>query len=380
MAEVENARQVSCTWFRTGGAIFPAMLRAIEEARQFVRLETYIYSPGELANRFLNALIQARKRGAQVRVLVDAFGASRLPAKFFEPLTAIGGEARLFNPLAWHRFGIRDHRKLLACDGRVAFIGGFNIAPEYEGDGVACGWCDLGLQIEGALAAHLEVSFDDMFARAEFKQKRFARLRRLVTRRSGRGSEQLLLSGPGLGANPFKKAVRSDFRTAKDICIIAAYFLPSWRMRHELARVVRRGGRVRIVLPGKTDVLVSKLAAQSLYRRLLRAGVQIFEYQPQILHAKLIITGDIVYVGSANFDQRSLNINYELMVRFKNSRLAEDAHQVFDAVLQNSKPILYESWRNERSIWSRLKQRWAYLLLARLDPYIAERQWRAMPD
>jgi cardiolipin synthase len=230
------------------------------------------------------------------------------------------------------------------------------------------------------LAADLEASFDDMFARAEFKQKRFARLKRWVPRRTGRGSEQLLLSGPGLGANPFKRAVRSDFRTAEDICIIAAYFLPSWRMRRELARVVRRGGRVRIVLPGKTDVLVSKLAAQSLYRRLLRAGVQILEYQPQILHAKLIITGDIVYVGSANFDQRSLNINYELMVRFKNSRLAADARGVFDAVLQNSKPILYESWRKERSVWSRLKQRWAYLLLARLDPYIAERQWRAMPD
>jgi cardiolipin synthase len=356
------------------------MLRAIDEARHSVRLETYIYSPGDLATRFLESLVQARKRGAHVRVLVDAFGSSRLSTRFFEPLTAIGGEARLFNPLSWHRLGIRNHRKLLACDGRVALIGGFNIAQEYEGDGVACGWCDIGLQIEGPLAADLEISFDDMFARAEFKAKRFARLRRWVPVRPGGGSEQLLLSGPGLGLNPFKRAIRRDFRIATSISIIAAYFLPAWRMRRELIQVVRRGGRVRIVLPGKSDVLVSKLAAQSLYRRLLRAGVEIFEYQPQILHAKLIIADNAMYMGSANFDQRSLNINYELMVRFKDPRLTADAHEVFAAVLQNSKAIHYELWRKEGTLWSRLKQRWAYLLLARLDPYIAERQWRALPE
>ena len=97
---------------------------------------------------------------------------------------------------------------------------------------------------------------------------------------------------------------------------MVAYFLPSWRLRRDLMRVVRRGGRVQLILAGQSDVQLSKLAAQSLYRRLLRAGVEIYEYQPQILHAKLFMVDDAVYTGSSNLDTRSLQINYELMIRF----------------------------------------------------------------
>jgi cardiolipin synthase len=234
--------------------------------------------------------------------------------------------------------------------------------------------------MEGPVSSDLEASFDEMFARAEFKQKRFARLRRRPPGERTEGPEQLLLSGPGRGQSPFKRALRADLKLARDVSLVAAYFLPTWRMRRELVRVVRRGGRVRIILPGKSDVLVSQLAAQSLYRRLLRTGIEVYEYQPQILHAKLILADDAVYVGSANFDQRSLNINYELMLRFHNPALAAEAREVFAAMLAHSQPITYEVWRHSRTLWRRLKQRWAYFLLARLDPYIAERQWRALPE
>ena len=104
---------------------------------------------------------------------------------------------------------------------------------------------------------------------------------------------------------------------------MVAYFLPTWRIRRDLTRIARRGGTVQLILPGKSDVLVSQLAGQSLYRRFLKAGVQIHEYQPQILHAKLIIADDIVYVGSANLDPRSLDINYELMIRFEHPDMAD---------------------------------------------------------
>jgi len=126
-------------------------------------------------------------------------------------------------------------------------------------------------------------------------------------------------------------------------------------------------------------VLISQLAGQSLYRRFLRAGVQIAEYQPQILHAKLIIADDAVYVGSANLDQRSLNINYELMIRFHHKEMAEQARAVFARTLTHCRQITLEEWRRSRTLWRRLKQRWAYWLLVRIDPYLAGRQWRNLP-
>lgn len=368
-------------WIHAGDEMFPAMLGAIDAAGETVCLETYIFGPGGVGSRFLDALTRAAGRGVQVRVLVDALGSMNLPAGFWAPLQGAGGEVRFFNPLAFRRMGIRDHRKLLACDGQVAFIGGFNIADEYEGDGVTRGWRDVGVRVEGTVVQDLCESFEDMFARAEFRHKRFIRLRRSTARRAAGGPDQrLLLSGPGWGANPIRKALLRDLAAASDVRIVMAYFLPSWRLRQSLVRIVRRGGRVQLVLPGKSDVRLSQLAARSLYRRLLRAGVEIYEYQPQVLHAKLILCDQVVYAGSANLDPRGLAINYELMIRFVSEADTREAAGVFDQVLRHARAIKPEEWLRGRSFWSRVQQRWAYMVLVRLDPYIARRQWRGMPD
>ena len=297
------------------------------------------------------------------------------------PCARRGARCAQFNPLALDRLGIRNHRKLLVCDERVAFVGGFNIASEYDGDGVTRGWFDLGLRVSGQLPAQLAATFEQMFARADFQHKRFIRLRKSTARKMVlTANEQLLLSGPGRGRSPFKRALRRDLARATNVQIMVAYFLPTWRIRRDLTRIARRGGTVQLILPGKSDVLVSQLAGQSLYRRFLKAGVQIHEYQPQILHAKLIIADDIVYVGSANLDPRSLDINYELMIRFDHKAMADQARAIFARSLTHCRPITREEWRQSRTIWRRLKQRWAYWLLVRIDPYIARRQWQALPD
>jgi Phosphatidylserine/phosphatidylglycerophosphate/cardiolipin synthases and related enzymes len=371
----------SCNWLCTGDEVFPSMLEAIDAAQRSVRLETYTYSAGPLAERFLTAMIRACERGVVVQVLIDGLGSVTLPAAYFDSLRAAGGDVRVFNPVTLNRMSIRNHRKLLVCDDHVAFVGGFNIASEYEGDGVKCGWCDVGLKIVGPLVLQLAQSFDAMFQRAEFRHKRFMRLRRFDAKRSLAGpGEQILLSGPGRGHSPIRRSLLKDISRARDVKIMMAYFLPTWRLRRALTSVVRRGGRVQLILPGKSDVLLSQLAAQSLYRRFLNAGVEIYEYQPQILHAKLVIVDDTVYIGSSNLDPRSLQINYELMIRFQNEAISEQAREVFGKNLQNSNPITRESWRASRTVWRRLKQRWAYFLLVRIDPYIARWQWRALPD
>jgi cardiolipin synthase len=376
-----SAQSTTWKWMRTGDEVFPAMLAAIDSARESICLETYIFAAGPLGERFRTALVCARERGVRVRVLVDALGSLSLPDGFWLPLRAAGGEARFFNPVALNRMGIRNHRKLLVCDDTVAFIGGFNIAPEYEGDGVARGWRDLGLRLEGPLAAQLTASFEEMFALADFRHKRFVRFRRAtLTRPAISPAGQLLLSGPGRGRNPLRRSLHRDLAHARGVQIVVAYFLPTGRLRRLFGRVARRSGRVQLLLPGRSDVATSQLAGQSLYRRLLKSGVEIYEYEPQILHSKLFIVDNAVYVGSANLDPRSLSINYELMIRFENPQMVAEARVIFGEVLQHCRRIEPAAWRCSRTLWQRLKQRWAYFLLARIDPYIARQQWRSLPD
>ena len=369
-------------WLCSGNQIFPAVLDAIDSAQKTIRLETYIFSGDPLGQRFRDALIKALQRGVKVQVLVDSFGSMSLPFGFWDPLTAAGGEARWFNPVFLKRLGFRDHRKMLVCDEETAFVGGFNISAVYEGDGVNQGWYDLGLQIAGPLAVQLAAAFDEMFARADFQHKRFTRLRPSSAKRNVPIEDgHLLLTGPGRGRNPFTRALRSDLKHARTVQIIGSYFLPTWAIRRDLVRVARRGGAVQLLFPAKSDVLISQLACQSLYRRLLRAGVEIYEYQPQILHAKLIMVDDTVYVGSSNLDPRSLRLNYELMLRFTgNQTLAAEARDIFNRDLARSRRIELEAWRKSRTWWRRFRERWAYFILVRLDPVFARWQQKRMPN
>jgi cardiolipin synthase len=369
----------SFRWLRTGDEAFAAMLAAMDEACREIRLETYIFAASPLGETFRAALIRAAQRGVKVQVLVDAFGSVMLSADFWQPLVAAGGEFRWFNPLSLRRFHFRDHRKLLACDEGSAFVGGFNIAPEYEGDGVSRGWFDLGLELRGPMVRELNAAFDQMFARAAFRHKPLTPLRKSAARRRVELPDAtLLLSGPGRGFNFSKRVPRTDLERARSVQIIAAYFLPTWRLRRALARVAQRGGRVQLILAGQSDVPISQLASRCLYTRLLRAGVEIYEYGPQILHAKLYLIDDVVYAGSANLDIRSLQINYELMVRVTEPATVAEARGIFAEKLALSRRVEPAEWQRSRTFWARLKQDWAYNLLARLDPYLARWRWRKL--
>src|SRR6185295_18560908 len=166
----------------------------------------------------------------------------------------------------------------------------------------------------------------------------------------------------------------------RDAQMMVPYFLPTGKLWRAFRRVHRHDGRLQLILAGKSDVLLSQLAAQSLYRRLLKSHVEIQEYEPQILHGKLFVLDDVVYVGSANLDPRSLGINYELMLRFENPRMAAEAREILAGALKHCRRITFTDWQQTRTLWARLKRRWAYFILARIDPYVAGRQWRALPD
>ncbi len=379
MAPPQNS--TAYRWLATGDEAFPALFHAIDSAKRSIRFETYIYANDSVGRQCLEVLVNARKRGLKVRVLIDSVGSLTLMRHFWDPLLVAGGEVQWFNPISLDRVAFRNHRKMLVCDDEVAFVGGFNVSDNYRGDGVRSGWCDLGLRLTGPLVGELAEAFDESFARADFKHKRFTRLRRSTARQQMTTHEgDLLLSGPGRGKNPFQLALHGDLVKAKNVQIIAGYFLPNQKLRRDLKRVARSGGCVQLMLAGKSDVLLSQLAGRSLYQRLLRAGIEIYEYEPQILHAKLIIVDGVVYAGSSNLDARSLSINYELMLRLTDEKLVAQARAIFRQRGAHCRKIELKAWRQASTWWGRFKRRWAYFLLVRVDPVLARWQYRRMPN
>jgi cardiolipin synthase len=373
MPQKSNSDQYK--WLNSGNEIFPPMLAAIHGAKKSIRLEVYIFADDLIGHQFRDALASAALRGIRVSVMVDAHGSSFLPYGFWDAFKAAGGHIRVFNPLWLRRLGFRDHRKMLVCDESVAYIGGFNIAKEYSGDGITSGWCELGLEVKGLLVNRLADAFDDIFKNADAEHPKLGNRAHPKTRGeifTEHGS--LLLGGPGLVGNPFKLALTQDLAIAQKVNIVCAYFFPTAKIRRELLRVVKRGGKVRLILAAKSDVALSRFATQSLYGRLLKAGVEIYEYQPQILHAKLIIIDDLVYAGSSNLDPRSLLINYELMLKIGDAATVLDAEHLFEQKLLHCKRIFLHEWKTNRSFWERITARLAHFLLVRLDPLVARWQ------
>jgi cardiolipin synthase len=363
---------------------YDEMERCIDGATTNIRLETYILREEGPAARFRAALLRALERGVRVRVLLDAFGCEEVGNEFLAPLRDAGARVARFNPQRFLRRTFRNHRKLLVVDGMAAVVGGFNIGPEYAGDGVTRGWCDAGVVIVGPVALELARSFDMMFSLARFTPWRVRRYRSQVRRAAaasahhvaGNGPVELFLRGPLLPRRWLRRALHHDLRTARDVAIASAYFLPAASLRRMLYKVSRAGGRVRILLAGMTDVPLARHAAERFYRRLFRRGIGIHEYQPQILHAKVLLIDDVLYVGSCNIDRRSLQINHELLLRLEWPALAGDARQWFEAVLQHAPAVDPLQWRQSRTLWQRLRSRFAYQLLARLDPLVARRGFR----
>ena len=362
-------------WLHTGTDAYAAMIGMIEDAQRTVDVEFYTVAPGAPADRLGEALQRAAARGLRVRVLIDAFGSSALPAAWDGRLRMKGADVRRFNPRPLLRWSFRDHRKLVVCDEQVVLVGGFNVTPAFEGDGIHRGWRDLGVLIEGPLAQDVARGFSALFAAANLERATVRPLARLLRQQPVHmDSATAIMGGPGGPQALLKRILRADLNSAQRVDVAAAYFLPTRRMRRLLRRAARRGP-VRILLSENSDVQVARLASQNLYRGLLRSGVALWEYQPQVMHAKALVVDDVVYVGSANLDTRSLHLNFELLVRLPSPVLAAQirARIDHDCALARRVPV---DWPQHRTPLQRLLQSWSYFLLTRVDPFVARRQFR----
>jgi cardiolipin synthase len=306
----------------------------------------------------------------EVVLVLDYVGSFALPTSYFSELIELGGKVVWFNPVRWRFWIFRDHRKLVVVDDTLAFLGGCNIASEYEGDGVSAGWRDGGIAVTGPVVASLVESFEGQAARATRWQWR---------RKPGRSglvksgeNVSLLLTRPGFRRSALRWALRSDLQEAQRVAITMAYFLPVGRMKRLLLRAAKQAQSFRLLLPGKSDIPLIQMATRALYGSFQHRGAQIFEYQPQVLHAKLMVIDDIVYVGSANLDPRSLAINFEIMLRIRCPLLAQQAVATFERDLTCSELVPRQSLRTPAGWWRQLKQKIARTIFTRLDPGLAQ--------
>lgn len=362
-----GANQVAV--LKDGAQAYPAMLEAIAKARSTVCLQTYILRDDATGKRFAGALIEKASAGVEVSVLYDGWG-STLSEEFLQSLRHGGVKLLCFGPLRFTgrlgkflgRLRKRNHRKALIVDGEVAFTGGLNIADDYAAveDG-GSGWRDTHVRVRGPAAVALERRFLDTWHRhggERLDQPRYQR--------------QPAAMDPRVRfiENEFR-ADRKDIRNAyvgalkqakRRVQLTHAYFLPPSKVLRAIVSTARRGVKVKVIIAGATDVPILLYGARALYDNLLKAGVQLYEWQGRVLHAKTaVIDGKWVTVGSANLDHLSLRRNLEVNAVFDDASLGSAAETLFEQDLTECKEITLEDLRR-RPWWHRVLSRLAYAL------------------
>jgi cardiolipin synthase A/B len=363
------------TLFVQGRDRLKILLDTIGAAQRTLRLFFYIFSEDEVARQVVDGLVEARNRGVKVWLLVDGFGCGEGSEAMASLLAEVGIVFARFYPRYGRRYLLRNHQKMVIADEEVSLIGGTNVSAAYFADDPAGkSWHDLFLRIEGPAAKRLAGYFDGLRRWMLSDRQTLRGLIHILSRRSEkRGPLRWLFNGPFRRLSPLTRTLMKDLDGAQRVSMIEAYFSPNWGMLRRLTRITRRGGDVRIVTAARSDNAVTILAARHCYRRLLRWGVRVFEYQPQMLHMKLIVADDLAYIGSANFDMRSLYLNGEIMLRIDDPGFAEKMHDFAAAHERWSEEITRESHRQRSTLVRRVKWLLSYFLVSGIDFTVTRR-------
>jgi cardiolipin synthase A/B len=348
------------------------MVQAIEAAERFVLLEMYLVESGAVADRFIAALVGAGRRGARVMALLDAFGSLGLRHKDRRRLTAAGVELHFHNPLGWSkrlRNFMRDHRKLLLIDDRVAFVGGMGLTDDFAGrfDGRDA-WRETVVEIEGPVVA----DWRNLFLRTWSRRRPCdtSEGNSLLPVQAADGAAGRVASSESWHFAELADSVVERIATARRrVWITSPYFVTSHRLRKALRHASRRGAEVRLLGSGPlTDHPAVRHAARRFFGKLLRNGVRIFEYQPRVLHAKTVICDDWVSIGSSNLDRWGFKWNLEANQEIEHGPFANRAAAVFEADCGESleldrrewlrRPALDRARENLAGLLDRTLERW----------------------
>jgi cardiolipin synthase A/B len=338
-----------------GDRIFPVFLETIAGARRTLNLLTYVYWRGEIAERVCDAVCERAEAGVECRVLLDALGAAPMDAALIERMEACGVIVRRFRPLkpyAIRRANNRTHRKLLIADGRVGMTGGVGIAEEWTGDAEDPDhWRDTHVRVRGPVVRGLQGAFAENWLEATgvvlAGEDHLPELDP-VPSDEGDAAMQVIRSSSGVGDTNVETLYYLAIASARErIELVSAYFAPRPAFLHALVDAARRGVRVRVMVPGRhIDTEVVREAGRATYGELLEGGVRVWEYQPTMLHAKtMVVDGAWSAVGSANFDNRSFQLNDEAILCVQDHGFAADLTGVFERDLEVSHEVTLEEWR-----------------------------------
>jgi cardiolipin synthase len=339
------------TALQNGNQIFPAMLAAIRGAKSSITFETYIYWSGAIGREFADALIEKARAGVPVHVMLDWAGSAKMDASLLTQLTDAGIEVERYHPLRWYslaRMNNRTHRKLLVIDGCIGFTGGVGIADQWQGDAQDPDhWRDLHFKIEGPVVAQLQAGFMDNWIKATGTVLH-SNIYYPPLAPVGPHKMHMFVSSPAGGtASMHLMYLLAVAAAVTSIDLQAAYFIPDALMVETLVAARVRGVRIRLLVPGRyIDSRLVRIASKRRWGRLLAAGVEIFEYQPTMMHNKMLILDRLmVSVGSTNFDIRSFNLNDEASLNVYSPEFGQQMTSVMEADLLHAKAYSLHRWQ-----------------------------------
>ena len=350
-----------------GQAIFPPMLAAIRSAKVSINFETYIYWSGDIGREFADALAGRARHGVKVHVLLDWVGSAKMDKSLVATLTAAGVQVRQFHPPHWSHLGRlnnRTHRKLLVVDGRLGFTGGVGIAPQWTGRAQdPAHWRDTHFEVEGPVVAQMQSVFIDNWIKVTgdvlHGPDYFP-----ILEPAGPAMAQMFSSSPSGGSDSMQLMYLLAVTAAsRSIDLSASYFVPDDLTIQALVEALRRGVKLRIVVPGKhIDSETVRQASRATWGALLSAGAIIAEYEPTMFHCKvMIVDGLLTSVGSTNFDNRSFRLNDEATLNVIDQGFAAPQTTVFESDLARSHRVSYAEW-SERPLRERLGEKLASLI------------------
>ena len=355
------------TVLTNGDQIFPPMLEAVKGAQRRISFETYIYNKGTIGQQFTDAFIAAAKRGVIVQLVVDAIGSNKIPVEWQESLKAAGVKVGEFGQPKWYsleELNYRTHRKVLVIDGRVGFTGGVGLDDQWLGHAEDKDhWRDTMVRLEGPVVRLMEGAFQENYIETSPEPVAPIVDPPPVVPPGPQDSAMVQRSSPTGGASDLKRLYLVSIAAARrTLDISSPYFITDESSDYSLEQAVKRGVKVRILVEGDlTDAKPVKYAGRYAYQRFLDMGIEIYEYQPTMMHTKaIVVDGSWSMFGSANFDNRSLELNDEMNVAVSDPGLAARLLEDFEQDLRRAKKLDPAEWRRRSFLDKAREHFWSY--------------------
>lgn len=346
LGESSPLRAQNVELFFDGDSAYTAILAAVAAATHHIHIEYYIWEPDTIGGELRDALIERAKAGVEIRMIVDATGSSGLKKKWYEPLRAAGVKTALFNPirlrsLRLRRPDFRTHRKIVVVDGVIGFTGGMNITDSHSASRSKEYFRDTHIRVTGAAVWPLQRLFteDWSFAADELCPVNMQTFP--VPTSDGEHLVQVVGSGPDSNAFAIHKSFFTAINQATDrLWMTTPYFVPDEALFMAITSAALRDVDVRLLVPKRGDSRLVDLAARSYFSELLEVGVRIYEYEPRFIHAKtMVCDDDVTIVGTANLDNRSFRLNFEVAAIVYGEKAAKSLADAFTADLRDSREI-----------------------------------------